>query len=428
VNYLASQHTKSFDVTSNKRYTLSDQSNKIVKNLKDEVRIYYFDKTESFQTAKDLLDRYAALSGKLKIQYIDPIKRPQLAREFGVRALGTTILQHGERKTEARGVTEEEITSALIRVLKTGEKLACFTTGAGEHSLTDDGAGDYSRAKETLEKNNYKTEAVNLLAKPVIPGECTVLIVAGPHYDYPQPVVDALKTYVEKGGHALFLLDPPLDAGHDRIAANEALTKVLAGWGVTLHKDQVLDTSGAGGLYQLGPEVALADKYETHPIVREMRKSATAFAIARSLEVGTSANTTVEKLVSTTDDSFSTKQLAGTERKIDLAKGEKGSFAVAAAGSYRTGEAGKDGRFVVVGSSDWIANYVLRFAANRDLFLNMVNWLSNDEDLISIRPKEPEDRRIQLTRAQMVLLRLVSQFLIPLGVILAGVLVWLKRR
>jgi ABC-type uncharacterized transport system involved in gliding motility auxiliary subunit len=427
-NYLANQHAKSFDLTANKRYTLSDQTEKLVKGLKDQVEVYYFDDTARFPAAKDLLDRYEALSSRLKVHYVDPTKKPQLARQFGVRTLGTTILARGERRSEARSVTEEELTSALIRVLKSGEKTIYFTTGAGEHALDGQEADGYARLKDALEKNNYKTATVNLMAKPEIPADCTALVVAGPRYDYPQPVVDVLKRYVEGGGHVLFMLDPPIDAGKDRIADNAALAKVLEGWGVTLDRDQVLDTSGVGGLYGLGPEVALADRYEAHSIVKEMRKSATAFAIVRSLSIGSAPNTSVEKLVSTTDNSFATKQLSGRERKIDISKGEKASFPVAAAGTYRTGQPGKEGRFVVVGSSDWVANYVLRFAANRDLVLNMVSWLSNDEDLISIRPKAPADQRLQLTRSQMMLVRTVSQFLIPLAVILAGILVWLKRR
>ena len=115
-----------------------------------------------------------------------------------------------------------------------------------------------------------------------------------------------------------------------------------------------------------------------------------------------------------------------------MPKGDPQSYPIAAAGTYRTGQQKDgntvDGRFVVVGSSDWVTNYALGFGGNRDLVLNMLNWLTNDEDLISIRPKDPEDRRIQLTRSQMLVVRSVSQFLIPLGVILMGILVWWKRR
>jgi ABC-type uncharacterized transport system involved in gliding motility auxiliary subunit len=427
-NWLANRHNKSVDTTSNKRYSLSDQTIKIVKNLKEDVTIMLFDESRSYQQAKDLLDRYDNLSPKLTVQYIDPLKKPQLAREMGVRMMGTVLVKRGDKREEARSVSEEEITSALVRVLKTGTSTVCFVAGAGEPSLDETGPTGYSGVKDALEKNNYRTQTVNLLEKPEIPQDCTIVAVAGPRYDYPQPVVDALKKYVEGGGRALFMMPPPLDAGKDRISPNEALLKTLAEWGVTLNKDQVLDTSGIGGLYGLGPEVALASKYDTHPIVREMKGTATAFAIVRSLEAKPGDKTSVERIVSTSDNSFATTQLTGASRKIDTSKGEMKSYAVAAAGEYRTGQENKTGRFVVVGSADWVANYVFRFAGNRDLFLNMMNWLSSDEDLISIRPKDPEDRRITVSRSQMMMLRTTSQFLIPLAVIVAGVLVWWRRR
>ena len=424
VNYLASQYDKSADLTSNKRYTLSDQTIKVVKNLKDQVDIYYFDEPRQFASAKDLLDRYDMLSSKLKVHYIDILKNRRTAMEYGVKAAGTIVLQRGERRGEARSLTEEEITSGLIRVLKTGDHVACFVTGAGEHTLAE----DYSNAKDALEKNNYRTQAINLLEKPEIPSECTIVVVAGPRYDYPQPAVDALKNYVEKGGRGLFMLDPPLEMGKTNIASNEGLSKVLVSWGVTLDKDLVLDLSGQGGLYGLGPDVALTDQYGSHPIVKEMKGTGVAFPIVRSLAAASGASASAETIVSTSQSSVATTQLSGRGIKIDPSKGEKKSYPVAAAGSYRTGTPGKDGRFVVVGCSGWAANSAIRFVGNRDLFLNVMSWLSNDEDLISIRPKDPVDKRLEITRAQLMLLRMVSQFLIPAGIILAGILVWLKRR
>jgi len=428
INWLANRYDKSYDTTSNKQYSLSDQTIKIVKGLKQDVTIMYFDRTEGFQSAKDLLERYSALSPKLSVEYIDGVKKPQIARQYGVRTAGTTIVKTGAKTQEAHSLTEEEVTSALIRVLKEGVKDVCFISGAGEPSVDESDETGYSGAKEILEKNNYKVQTINIVEKPQIPPTCSVVVDAGAKYDYPQPVVDALKKFVEGGGHAIFMLQPPLDDGKNKIADNKALMEVLAGWGVTANRDQVIDTSNVGGLYGLGPEVALATKYETHPIVRDMRGSAAAFAITRSLTTKSADKTNVEKLVSTSPNSIATTQLSGAARKIDPTKSKEDSYAVAAAGTYRTGETGKEGRFVVVGSSDWVANYVLRFAGNRDLFLNMMSWLSNDEDLISIRPKDQADRRIELTRSQMIMVRSVSQFLIPMFVVMAGILVWWKRR
>jgi ABC-type uncharacterized transport system involved in gliding motility auxiliary subunit len=424
-NWLANRHTKSFDFTSNKQYSLSDQTIKVVKDLKQDASIMYFDRTTSFPAGKDLLDRYSHLSPKLSVEYIDPFKKPQIAKQYGIRTAGTVLVKVGDKTQEARTPTEEEVTSALIRTLKTEQKTVCFTAGVGEPALDDQTEMGYSAVKDILEKSNYKVQTINVIEKPEIPAACSIVVLAGAKHDYPQPVVDAVKKVVEDGGRALFMLQPPLDDGKNKISDNKPLLDVLAGWGVTAERDQVLDASGVGGLYGLGPEVALANEYGTSPITRDMKGSATAFAITRSLEIKPTDKTSLEKLVSTSKNSISTTQLSGATRKIDPAKAKQGSFLVAASGTYR---GSKEGRLVTVGSSDWVANYVLRFAGNRDLFLNMINWLSNDEDLISIRPKEPEDRRIQLTKAQMSMVRSVSQFLLPLMIILGGILVWWRRR
>lgn len=432
-NFLANRYNKSYDSTSNKRFSLSEQTVKVVTGLKEDVTISYFDETTSFARAKDLLDRYSTLSPKLKVELLDPFKKPTLAKQYGITQTGTIVLQTASgKRQDARSLSEEEITSAVVRLFKKGDRTVCFTTGAGEHSLEDTTANAYSSVKTLIEKNNYKTDTVNLIEKPEVPAGCALVAVAGPRVDYPQPVVDALKKYVERGGRAVFLSDPPLKTGKDNVAENAGLKAVLQGWGVTLNNDLILDTSGMGGQYGMGPEIALASRYETHPIVQSMKRTATAFPLVRSLEPKPTDKTSVEKLVSTSKSSLAVTDLNAAGGGIKMPKGESQSYAVVAAGTYRT-DIKKDnntveGRFVVVGSSDWIANYALGFGGNKDLFLNMLNWLSNDEDLISIRPKDPEDRRIQLTKAQMLMVRTVSQFVIPLGVIALGLMVWWRRR
>ncbi|MFN3322457.1 MAG: GldG family protein [Bryobacteraceae bacterium] len=427
-NWLANRHNKSFDATSNKRFSLSDQTEKVVRGLDREVTVTYFDETTRFPTAKDLLDRYDNLSTRLKVVYVDPYKKPQLARAAGVKTTGTIFVEAGIKREEARSLTEEEITGALIRAIKDGERTVCFVSGSGEHDVEDSDGRGYSQVRELLEKNNYKVDVISLLEKPEVPTECTILVVAGPRYEYTQPAVDAIRGYVQNGGRAAFLLDPPLQLGRDSVSENQPLAKLLDSWGVVLNKDIVLDTSGVGQLFGLGPEVPLVTSYDSHAIVREMKGTATAFALARSLETKSADKVTVETLFSTTSNSFATTNLAGSAIRLDPARDKKGPFPIGAAGSYETGKANEPGRFVVVGSSDWIANYTLRFQGNRDLFLNMMNWLSSDEDLISIRPKEPEDRKLTLTRAQMNVIRTTSQFALPLLVILAGVVVWWRRR
>lgn len=444
-NWLANRHNKSVDTTANKRFSLSAQTEKVVKGLKSDVTIEYFDKTSAFSTARDLLDRYDNLSSKLNVQYIDPDKKPQVAKAEGVRTYGTIYVKANGRKEEAKGVTEEDVTGALIRALKGGERIAYFVTGSGEHSLDDSGRSGYSQVKEQLERNNYKTRTLSLLganaaapepgaktpaapAGPQVPADCTILVVAGPKYDYQQPEIDAIKKYVENGGRALFLVDPGLKLGQEDNSGSPALASLLESWGVTLNKDLALDTSGIGQIFGLSEVVPLVTTYESQPIVRDLKEVATAFPLARSLDVKSTGKSSVEKLFSTSDNSYATSNLSSAQIQIDPHKDKKGPLTLGAAGTYNTGTEGKQGRFVVVGSSGWAANNILRFNGNRDLFLNMMNWLSSDEDLISIRPKEPENRPLNLSKQQMSNLFLSSVILLPLIVIFSGLGVWWRRR
>jgi gliding motility-associatede transport system auxiliary component len=428
-NFLANRYNKSFDATSNKRYSLSDQTKKVVGDLKQDVTIRYFDRSTGMGAAKDLLDRYANLSPKLHIEYVDLLKNPTLARAANVTREGEAVVQVGTRREDAKTFDEEGVTGALIRALKGGERTVCVITGHGEHRLDDSSQGEgFSGFKTVIEKNNYRLQPINLLQKAEVPSDCTVLVVAGPTGDYIQPEVDALKKYVENGGRAFFMLDPPLKLGQRQVGDNQALSNLLEGWGVTLDKNLLLDESAASQLLGGGPEAPVIMQYDSHPIVNDLTNISTAFPLSRSLETKNTDKTTISKLFSTSADSFATDKLASAEIRIDPNKDKHGPFTLAVAGTYSTGKPNNEGRFVVVGNSGWASNQALGFSGNRNLLLNAVNWLSSDEDLISIRPVAPEDRRITLTRAQFRMVQSFSQFFLPLIVIFGGVMVWLKRR
>ena len=427
-NVLADRHNKSFDATSNKRYSLSDQTSKIVKGLKQDATITYFNQGTHFREGKDLLDQYANLSPKIRVEYVDPDKDPQLAREAGVRNLGTAVVQVGSKKEEAKSMTEEGITGAFIRDLKSTTRTICFVSGSGEHQLESSDREGMSRFKELLTKDNYESKTIDLLAKAEVPADCTTLVVAGPSRNYEQPQVDAIKKYVEAGGRAFFMLDAPLKMGRSEIADNDALASVLQSWGVTLNKDLILDLNPIGQIAGLGPQVALVTNYGTQPIVSEMKGTATGFPLSRSMEIKNTERTNVQKLFDSSSSSFATSDLNSAQVNIRDPKNKKGPLTIAAAGTYSTAKDNSQGRFLAMGSSSWAANGFINFNGNSDLALNAINWLASDEDLISIRPKQPEDRRITMTKSQLNWVRATSQFLLPLVVVAAGISVWWKRR
>ena len=284
VNFLANRYDKSYDSTSNKQFSLSDQTIKFVGNLKNDIKLTYFDEATRFPQARDLLDRYTALSPKMKVEFIDPVKKPQQAKSAGYRRDVTILVDSGARKEEAKSLTEEEVTGAIIRSQKSGERNVCFVNAANEHSI-DEAATGFSLMKQLLERDNYKTRTdrfqtqgrrtaasrspigqAPVAAAVEVPKDCLVLVIGGPQLAYPQPIVDAFKKYVEGGGHALFMLDNVLKIGRgEPTAENAELVKLLTDWGITAEKDLVLDLSGIGNMFGAGPEIPIILQYEPQP-------------------------------------------------------------------------------------------------------------------------------------------------------------------
>src|SRR5581483_821624 len=344
-NVLANRYNKSYDSTTNKRYSLSEQTANIVKGLKQPATIVYFDRSTRFHDGKDLLQEYKNLSPKVKVQYVDPEKDPQMAREAGIRNYGTALVEVGAKREEAKSMTEEGITGAFIRDLKSNTRTVCFVTGSGEHQIDDSDREGFSQFKELLGKDNYETKAVDLLTKPEVPGDCTTLVVGGPTRNYLQPEVDAIKNYVEKGGRAFFMLSPPLNVGRFSIGENDALTSLLASWGVTPDKALILDLNPIGQIFGLGPEVALVSSYGSQPIVNEIKRTATGFPLSRPLEIKNGDKTNVEKLFDTSNTSVATTNLNSARIDANDPKNKKGPLTLGAAGTYNTGKENSQGRF-----------------------------------------------------------------------------------
>ena len=223
------------------------------------------------------------------------------------------------------------------------------------------------------------------------------------------------------------MLDNVLKIGRGESAAeNPELVALLTEWGVTPQKDLVLDLSGIGNMFGAGPEIPIILQYDPHPITRPLARVPTAFPVPRSLEIKSGGKSTVEKLFGTTEDSIAVSEVAANGA-IDPKKGKKGPFTLGASATVQGTPAG---RFVVVGTSQWAENRAMgsRTLGNRDLFMNMINWLSADEDLISIRPKSTEDRPLTLTAQKLNLVFWLSVVMFPLAIVCMGMVTWWKRR
>jgi ABC-type uncharacterized transport system involved in gliding motility auxiliary subunit len=443
INYLSARHNKRWDLTAAHQFSLSDQTKKVLQDLKEPVRIRVFARSDEFQRFRDRLDQYTYQSKQVSTEYIDPEKRPGLAQQLGVTALGTVVIEYKGRNEKVNSESEQELTNALIKVIQGRQPKVYFTQGHGEKDTVSAERGGYNGIVAGLTSGNFIVDKVVLAQQGAVPDDADVLIIAGPKTDFLAPELDAVRTYLAKGGKVLLLLDPVLKADQPQPAGLQALLK---DWGIEAGNDVVLDVSGMGRLIGTDESVPVAAIYPPHPITQNFNLL-TAYPLARSMspvEGGVNGHT-AQKIVETSKSSWAETNLksltGGQPAKLD--EGDKpGPVALASAVSapatvtpapknpVKEGDNPKpaETRLVAFGDSDFASNGALGVSGNRDLFLNTVNWLAQQENLISIRPRDPEDRRITLTADQERRIFFLTVLIVPGLILLAGVQTWWRRR
>ena len=423
VNWFVNNHDHRWDMTPNKKYSLSDQTRKILRDLNRDVTVYAFDQERNFGQRRDILGMYTSTTNRLKVKYVDPNRQPALAKEFGVRSYGTIVVSAGDRHMEAQGDSEEGITNALVRVLK-GQRMACFIQTHGERNLESTEREGYSHFKTQLSDENYQTELLPFLQKMEISKDCTMAIIAGPQNDYLPPETDVINKYLQGGGRVLAMLDAGVELPN--------LTKLLGDWGVKARNDLVIDENPVAQIFGTEPYMPLVVKYGSSPIVQPLNGRATLFPLSRSFEVSkdSKAGITDDSICDTSSDSYDVPDWTPKIKQIQFNAGKdlKGPLSLAVSGTLTGGGEKKEGRFVALGTSLVAANSFLNFQSNRDFIMNTINWLSADEDLISIRPTPPESQHLNMNAEQMRRVLILGVFGIPILIVLAGVLVWWQRR
>jgi ABC-type uncharacterized transport system involved in gliding motility auxiliary subunit len=296
-----------------------------------------------------------------------------------------------------------------------------------------------------LTQDNYTNEKLVLAQSPTVPDGATAVIVAGPRTDFFPPEIDALKKFLAKGGKVLLMLDPPEKVDAPPLTNLKALARE---WGIEVGDDVVVDASGIGQMFGGDAATPVAAAYPAHAITTGFNLM-TAFPMARSVAAasGGEQGRTAQAVIETSGQSWAEKDLAGLmagkQVSLDAASGDKaGPISLAAAVSAPPTDlpatpappAGAEAppkpesRLVVFGDSDFAANFGIGIQGNRDLFMNALNWLAQQEGLIAVRPKAPEDRRLTMTSDQLSRVSLLSIFLIPAAVFGLGISTWWRRR
>ena len=457
-NYILSRQNVRWDLTAAQQYSLSDQTRRVLRELEAPVSVLVFAREAEFPQYRDRLDEYSYVSSRVNVEYVDVDRNPLRARQYEVQDYGTIVFEYEDRIERTTSNNEQDLTNALIKAVEGEERTVYFVQGHGERDPEGSDRDGYSAVRDALGRDNFRVETVVLAQTGEVPADATVLVVAGPSTDVLPAEADLLRDYLAGGGKLLLMLDPP-DTEADPSRPN--LIALAGEWGIELGTDVVVDASGVGQLLGTDASVPVAASYPPHAITGDFNLL-TAFPLARSVRpvAGGVAGRIGEVVVETGARSWAEadlSQLATGEVTLDEDAGDvpgpvpiaavvaqtidepetadDGEDAAGGADDEADDDANGDGddpplqaRLAVFGDSDFASNSAVGIQGNRDLVLNTINWLAQQENLIAIRPREPEDRRITLTADQQARVYWLSLVLLPGFIAGAGVYTWWNRR
>jgi ABC-type uncharacterized transport system involved in gliding motility auxiliary subunit len=423
-NVLAFQNPKQWDATEDKQNTLAPETIQALKSLPEAVNAIGFYSTNlSTESADKLLSNFKANSnGKFDYQFVNPDTNPVAAREAGITGDGKIMLAMGDRKEIAAFATETELTKSLIKLISPEARSVYFLTGHGEANI-ESGEISMTIAKQTLESKNYTVNSLNLLAENKIPEDALAIIIPGPMKPVSDQEVRLLKQYVDAGGALVVMQNPNIATDFGNFP--DLLAKYLADeWGIILNNDIIID------LNSQQPLNAISASASQHPITQNLSGNyIVIMPQARSISIGSGIEgVTQTGLIFTSPNSWGEMNFTtaeGTQISFDPEEDLPGPLTMAVAGENATTK----GRVVVFGNSAFATDQVFDTYGNGNMFINSVDWASEQENLINITPNTPKARTfVQPSQLQWIIILLGSVIVIPGLIVLAGVSTWLARR
>tara|TARA_B100001248_G_C27379284_1_gene456065 strand:- start:619 stop:2043 length:1425 start_codon:yes stop_codon:yes gene_type:complete len=436
LNYIAVRHNQTFDLTQEKINSLSDQSLKVLGALSGNVSVKVFYKgaeaLQDRQAVNQVLNLFEEKTSKLKVEFIDAYVSNMRSQKYLApladrdQSSVFVFVEQGEKKIRVEpgsnpmgSFGEEDVTRALIKLTRRGEKRIYFIVGHGERELNSESAQGLKAFKEELESSSYDLEELNLVEKSQVPEDAALVCVLGPKQAYLESEIRVLENYLSKGGELLLALDP---------GEKHNLSGLARKVGVDFKNNYVIlldPTRGQASATSIGTQFD-----SKNPITASLpeNKTLTLFDMASELEIDpvTSKGLDVSVLVSTAPSSFIMKELktevtdTGTQKSFPVFIYSTGSFG---------GEKENDPSFkaVVVGDSDFLTNRFFLVGSNRDLTMNTVAQLTEQKDLISIRPREQKGDKLYLTGPVHLGMVMAGVSLPVVLLLLSGVL-WYRRR
>jgi ABC-type uncharacterized transport system involved in gliding motility auxiliary subunit len=434
-NWAAARRPVTLDLTKERIFTLADDTRATLAKLPRDVRAlaFYRQDEPAHAAASDLLARYARESPRFRYEVVDPYRAPELVALHGITETGPRIVLlagGGEgagsgaaaKEQKVKDATEEALTNALVQLSRGEARRVYLLAGHGEPALDDREGRGYAAAARALADEGLEVRPLSLLETGEVPADAAVVLVAGARKALLEPEVKALRAFLDRGGRLGAFLEAQVDAGFGPL---------LAEWGIDAADDVVVDPSPVSRLFGGSPVTPMASPNPDHPVGAKMPNVAVAFPTTRSLALREDAAHLPEVAVQSAETAWAETDLANLygERGVKPDARERRGPLPLLLTVERPGAEGKPGaRLAVAGDGEFFDDRYQQVLGNLDLFLNVVAWLADEPDRITLRPKGREGSRLFLSEAQVAWVRFATLDVLPVALLGLGLAVWLVRR
>ncbi|MDT8282683.1 MAG: GldG family protein [Gammaproteobacteria bacterium] len=427
LTWLSHHYNQQFDLTANKRHSLSNNSIDLLNRLDKTVTVHAYTTDEvTSQAVQEILQRYQRIKSDFKLQLLNPDIDIDQAKKDGIvmNKPFAFVIYYNNRMEHISSLSEQAISNALLRLNRRDNQQVVFFSGHGERELDGKDNRAYSTLKQQLSDMGFNLQTVNLLER-TLPADTKLLVIASPTERYLAGEIEQLKNYIDNGGNLLWLTDPGELAGLETIATS---------LGLQLQDGVIIDNNVElrKTLNIRHPAIIPVTEYFPHIITNTIRYN-TLFPLSRGISPLTNENSInhwqAEALFASSAKSWS--ELGGLKEEMVFSSSDgdiTGPVTLAAAlHRNNTSETGSQ-RIVVMGDSDFLSDTYIGSGANLNLGLNIFNWLIGDDDLISVETPSAADTKLSLDDRQLLVIGFGFFLIIPLIFLIVGFRIWYVRR
>jgi ABC-type uncharacterized transport system involved in gliding motility auxiliary subunit len=423
-NYILHRYDQRWDLTEDQNFSLTKETLAVLDGLQQPVKVEAFFTTQANPaTAKNLLDTYKYYGkGKFDFEIVDPNANVIRAQQAKITRDGTIVFTMGDHTEQVTSVTEEDFTSAILRLTNPGKRNIVFLTGHGEPGFDTQANLSFSQLNASLTAKNYTVSTLNLLSDPKIPDQTLAIVVAGPLVNLSDGEIKLIQAYLNSGGGLIYLSDPPYFTKNPG-QPNAFDQYITQNWGIAFGNNIIVDPDVQP------PSVTYAKTLGTHPITSKLNNLAVFFPSAHSISPAATKldNITQTVLVQTSENAWGETDLVNLDKTVsfDANSDLKGPVSIAIAATDQKSNA----KIVVIGDVVFATDKSFQSYSNSDFIINSIDWAAKQDNLLNLTPKNVTNRSLIPPQGFTIgLILLVVVFIIPGLVIVMGIANWFQRR